>query len=300
MKGEEITPLRAKLRGGDLAVTSDITPPRLPDLASLGEQALVLAPHVDAIFVTESPGARPRVGSLAAAVYLRRELAIPVVLQLVARRSNRIALQSELLSAAAWGIYDLLLLRGDPATLGSLPEAEDLNCADTPSFIAMARLMRDEARLCDGSSLREPVPFLIGASVDPFEDPFDEEGLAAKLDAGVDFLVTQPVFDVAAFAHWLQAHRVMLGRTALLAGVLLVHSAGMARHMARVPGIHLPPSLARELSLSPDPAGAGLELACEIVHSLLQLPGLAGLHLMHLGNAPGVVELLRACGLARR
>lgn len=285
--------------GGDLAITSDLTPPRLPDLGPLVSQAEKIAPHVDAVFVTESPGARPRVGALAAAAYLVKELGMPVVLQLVARRSNRIALQSELLSAAAWGIYDLLLLRGDPPSLGSLPEAEDLNCVDTPSFIAMARIMRDEARLCDGSPLKEPVPFLIGAAVDPFEEPFDEEGLMAKIDAGADFLVTQPVFDLAAFARWLQAHRVALGQTRLVAGVLLVHSAEMARYMSRVPGIHLPPSLVNEFMRTPDPAETGLELAREIVHSLLQLPGVSGLHVMHVGFPQGVVDLLESCGLSR-
>ncbi len=288
---------REKILGGDLAITSDLTPPRQPDLDLVRDPAQRLAGKVDAIFVTESPGARPRVSALATAIYLRERLGLPVVLQLVARRSNRIALQSELLSAAAWGLYDLLLLRGDPASLGSLPESEDLNCVDTPSFIAMARLMRDEARLCDGSVLGEGVPFYIGATVDPFEEPFDEEGMAAKVGAGVDYLVTQPVFDVAAFARWWAAHRERLGRTRLVAGVLLVHSPAMARHMTRMPGIHLPPSLAEEIAQSSDPSSTGLELACEIVHSLLQLPGLAGLHIMHLGNPGGVVELLHACGL---
>lgn len=290
---------REKILGGDLAITSDLTPPRQPDLNLLTEPARRLAPHVDAVFVTESPGARPRVGALAAAVYLRERLGLPVVLQLVARRSNRIALQSELLSAAAWGLHDLLLLRGDPASLGSLPEALDLNCADTPSLIAMARLMREEARLCDGTTLEERVPFFIGATVDPFEEPFDEEGMAAKVDAGADFLVTQPVFDLAAFARWWETHRRMLGKTRLVAGVLLIHSPAMARHMTRMPGIHLPSSLAEEIALSSDPAGTGMELACEIVHSLLQFPGLAGLHIMHLGNPEGVVELLQACALHR-
>ncbi|WP_287154949.1 methylenetetrahydrofolate reductase [Candidatus Solincola tengchongensis] len=289
------TRLAAALHSGHLAVTCDLHPPREANLDVFSREALLLSPAADAVFVTDSPGARPRVSSLAGCIRLK-ELGVEPVLQLTRIRSNRIALKSELLGAAAWGIYNLLLLGGDPARLGDHPDALDVYCLDTAGLIALAAGMREgDAGEGSGST---GIPFLIGAAVDHRGGSAELERARSKLEAGADFLVTQPVFDAEPFAEWWEEARVTLRGCPILAGVLVLGSARAARYLSRgLPGVEVPESAVRRLERAPDQALEGAAMAAETALSLRDLPGLAGIHFMKAAPAEGVLAAMRKAGL---
>ncbi|MBC7247624.1 MAG: methylenetetrahydrofolate reductase [Actinobacteria bacterium] len=292
--------LASALREGRFAVTCDLHPPRGSDLEPFDSEAALLLDWTDALFVTEAPGARPRMSSLAACIHLRHALGVEPVLQVVCIRSNRLALQGELLGAAALGIVNLLILGGDPAALGSCPQAEDVRCLDSIACIAMARDMRDEGRLVDGSPLRGNAPFLIGAAVDPQAGPDEMERLRKKLEAGADFLVTQPVCDVAAFASWWEEARHLLGGRPLLAGVLVLGNPRTARKLAdSLPGVRIPESVLERLASSARPAAEGASMAADAARALRELPGLGGVHFMNACGAENVVAAIRKSGLRK-
>ncbi len=265
-------------------------------MAEFSREAELLSPLADAVFVTDSPGARPRVSSLAACILLRQRGVEPV-LQLTCIRSNRIALKGELLGAAAWGIHDLLLLGGDPARLGDHPDALDVRCLDTLGLIAMAAEMRGSAG--EAGSGKAGVPFLIGAAVDPRGGEGELERARAKLEAGADFLVTQPVFDAASFAEWWEEARVALRGPLLLAGVLVLGSASTARLLTRgLPGVEVPRNVVACLESASNQARTGAKLAAETARALRGLPGLAGIHFMKAAPAEAVHQAIRGSGLA--
>lgn len=291
------TRLAAALRSGRFAVTCDLHPPRGAHMDDFSREALVLAPVSDAVFVTDSPGARPRVSSLAGCILLR-QVGVEPVLQLTCIRANRIALKSELLSAAAWGIYNLLLLGGDPARLGDLPEAVDVRCLDTTGLIAMAAEMRGGSG--EGGEGFPGVPYLIGAAVDPRGGSAELERVRAKLEAGTDFLVTQPVFDVSFFEAWWGEARPALEGRPLLAGVLVLGSARTARLLSSgLPGVEVPREVVTCLERASNSALEGARLAAETARALREVPGLAGIHFMKAAPAESVLQAVTLAGLAQ-
>jgi len=290
--------LAAKLRAGSFAVTCDLHPPRGINLENFCREATLLREWADALFVTESPGARPRVSSLAACIRLRQAEGLEPVLQVVCIRSNRVALQSELLGAAAWGISNLLVLGGDSAALGSCPQAEDVRCMDSTACIAMARDMRDVGRLVDGSPLRGSAPFFVGAAVDPGGGQEEADRLRAKLEAGADFVVTQPVCDGGGFASWWERVRPLLGGRPLLAGVLVLGDPRTARYLTRnLPGVRVPRTVLERLEASSRPAAEGAAMAAETARALRDLPGLGGVHFMNACGVETLIEAIRKSGL---
>lgn len=291
------TRLAAALRSGRFAVTCDLHPPRGAHMDDFSREALFLAPHVDAVFVTDSPGARPRVSSLAGCILLR-QLSVEPVLQLTCIRANRIALKSELLAAAAWGIHNLLLLGGDPARLGDFPEAVDVRCLDTTGLIAMAADMRGGSG--EGGEGVPGVPFLIGAAVDPRGGSAELERARAKLKAGADFLVTQPVFDVSFFQSWWEEARPALEGRPLLAGVLVLGSARTARLLSSgLPGVEVPREVVARLENAANASREGAALAADTARALREVPGLAGIHFMKAAPAESVLGAINLAGLAQ-
>ncbi|MGQ9704849.1 MAG: methylenetetrahydrofolate reductase [Actinomycetota bacterium] len=289
------TRLAVKLRSGRFGVTCDLHPPREPCMDIFTREALILAPVSDAVFVTDSPGARPRVSSLAGCILLR-QLSVEPVLQLTCIRANRIALKSELLGAAAWGIYNLLLLGGDPARLGDHPEAVDVRCLDTAGLIALAAGMRQGSPWVEGGS--PGIPFLIGAAVDHRGGPSELERARDKLEAGADFLVTQPVFDAASFAEWWGEARNFLRGCPLLAGVLVLGSARAARFLSGgLPGVEVPREVIIQLENASNPAQEGAALAADTARALREIPGLAGIHFMKAAPAESVHRAMTLAGL---
>jgi methylenetetrahydrofolate reductase (NADH) len=286
------------LRTGRFAVTAEIAPPRGADATGLRETARLLRGWVDAANVTDNQGARVRMSSLAASVVLLAEGLAPVM-QMTCRDRNRIALQSDLLAAGALGIPNVLLMTGDPPERGDHPDAMPVYDLDSESLTVAARVLRDDATLLSGQVVAPP-RYLIGAVDSGAGEP---ERLARKVANGAEFVQTQFVFDVPAFAAWLQRVRA-LGLTqgcGILAGVGPIRSLRALDAMAALPGVAVPAALERRLRGVPaHRVGAeGMAVCAETVAALRELPGLAGIHVMAVAYERGVPEILTAAGLSR-
>ena len=291
--------LAEALRTGRFAVTAEVAPPRGADVTRLRETARLLRGWVDAANVTDNQGARVRMSSLAGSAVLLAEGLDPVM-QMTCRDRNRIALQSDLLAAGGLGVPNVLLMTGDRPERGDHPDAPGVFDLDSDSLTAAARALRDDGTLLSGQTV-DPAPrYLIGA-VDPGAGK--PERLARKVALGTEFVQTQFVFDVAAFAGWLARVRDLglTQRCGVLAGVGPIRSLRALDVMAGLPGVAVPSALERRLRGVPAHrvAEEGMAVCAETVAALRELPGLAGVHVMAVAYERGVPEILTAAGLSR-
>ena len=291
--------LAEALRTGRFAVTAEVAPPRGADVTRLRETARLLRGWVDAANVTDNQGARVRMSSLAGSAVLLAEGLDPVM-QMTCRDRNRIALQSDLLAAGGLGVPNVLLMTGDRPERGDHPDAPGVFDLDSDSLTAAARALRDDGTLLSGQTVESAPRYLIGA-VDPGAG--EPERLARKVALGTEFVQTQFVFDVAAFAGWLARVRDLglTQRCGVLAGVGPIRSLRALDVMAGLPGVAVPPALERRLRGVPAHrvAEEGMAACAEIVAALRELPGLAGVHVMAVAYEQGVPEILTAAGLGR-
>ncbi len=291
--------LAEALRTGRFAETAEVAPPRSADVTVLRETARLLRGWVDAANVTDNQGARVRMSSLAGSAVLLAEGLDPVM-QMTCRDRNRIALQSDLLAAGGLGVPNVLLMTGDRPERGDHPDTPGVFDLDSDSLTAAARALRNDGTLLSGHTV-DPAPrYLIGA-VDPGAG--EPERLARKVALGTEFVQTQFVFDVPAFAGWLARVRDLglTQRYAVLAGVGPVRSLRALDVMAGLPGVAVPPGLERRLRGVPAHrvAEEGMAACAETVAALRELPGLAGVHVMAVAYEQGVPEILTAAGLGR-
>ena len=291
--------LAEALRTGRFAVTAEVAPPRGADVTRLRETARLLRGWVDAANVTDNQGARVRMSSLAGSAVLLAEGLDPVM-QMTCRDRNRIALQSDLLAAGGLGVPNVLLMTGDRPERGDHPDAPGVFDLDSDSLTAAARALRDDGTLLSGQTVDPPPRYLIGAVDLGTGEP---DRLARKVSFGTEFVQTQFVFDVAAFAGWLARVRDLglTQRCAVLAGVGPVRSLRALDVMAGLPGVRVPAALKRRLRGVPAHrvAEEGMAACAEIVAALRELPGLAGVHVMAVAYEQGVPEILTAAGLGR-
>ena len=285
------------LRTGRFAVTAEIGPPRGADVTPVRESAALLRDWVDAANVTDNQGAQVRVSSFAGSVVALGEGLEPVM-QMTCRDRNRIALQSDLLSAGALGIPNLVLMTGDRPGRGDHPDATAVFDLGSETLMAAARQLRDEARLLSGRQISPPPRYLLGA-VDAGAGVPDR--LEQKVDGGAEFVQTQFVFDVARFAAWMGQvrDRGLHTRCGILAGVGPIRSLRALEFMAAIPGVVIPEAFERRLRGVPaDRVEAeGMAACAETVAALREVPGVAGVHVMAVGFERGVPEILAAAGL---
>ena len=298
--------LHATLRRGRFAVTAEIGPPRSATVEPIRRKARLLRDWIDAANITDSQSAVARLGSLAGSLAAMQEGVEPVM-QLQCRDKNRIALQSELLSAAALGVPNVLLLTGDHPRFGDHPEAKPVFDLDSIQLVWTARMMRDQRKLLSGRDLSVPPRYLIGCVENPFAPPlrFRAERLGKKVAAGARFVQTQFIFDVEIFARWMEDVRA-LGlheQCWILAGVGPVKSLRALEHMKNeVPGMYVPEEVVRRLRGVPSDRVAleGLNLCAEIVQQVREIPGVAGVHLMAFSWEDAIPEILERAGIGKR
>jgi methylenetetrahydrofolate reductase (NADPH) len=285
------------LRAGRFAVTAEIGPPRGASVDQVRESAAVLRHWVDAANVTDNQGAQVRVSSFAGSVAALAEGLEPVM-QMTCRDRNRIALQSDLLSAGAMGIPNLVLMTGDRPERGDHKDATAVFDLGSETLMAAARQLRDEGRLLSGREV-DPAPrYLLGA-VDTGAGVPDR--LQQKVEGGAEFVQTQFVFDVEQFAGWMAQvrDRGLDTRCGILAGVGPIRSIRALEFMASIPGVVIPSGFERRLRGVPAErvAAEGMAACAETVAALREVPGVAGVHVMAVGYERGVPEILEAAGL---
>ena len=296
--------LERVLESGQFAVTAECGPPKgnLPDV--FRAKAQLLQASCDAINVTDNQTAVVRLGSLAGCVLLQ-QMGVDPVLQMVVRDRNRLALQSDLLGAAALGIRNVLCLAGDHQQLGNHRMARGVYDIDSIQLVQLVKQMRDEHLFANGEQMQGELPMYIGAAANPFSGPVDFRvvRLVKKVKAGADFIQTQSVFDLTKFADWMQRVRArgLHEQTHILAGVTPMKSVAMAEHMRdRVAGLSVPDALVRRMASAQDPREAGLEICLETIEKLRQIEGVSGIHLMAVAWEDAVPRIVKDAGLMPR
>ncbi|MCM2359672.1 MAG: methylenetetrahydrofolate reductase [Geobacteraceae bacterium] len=286
-----ISKLQEKLDSGQFVITAEVCPPKGCDCTDFLAKARALRGLVDAINVTDNQGANMRISPLAAAALLVRE-GIEPIFQITCRDRNRMALQSDLLGAAALGVVNVLALTGDHISFGDHRQAKPAFDLDSVQLLqAIAGLT--EGRDLAGNSLQGVPAFYPGAAAAPEATPFEPTlfKLEKKVVAGARFLQTQAVFDPARLRAFREAV-APLG-VKVIAGILLLKSARMARFVTgNIPGLRVPDHLVSELENSPDPMAAGVAIARRLAAEIS--PYCDGLHIMAMGREDLIPEIVKA------
>ena len=306
MNTEPISRLQQTLAQGIFAVTAECGPPRGADAGIIRKKGELLKDAVDAVNVTDNQTAIVRMSSIAACAHLQ-QMGLEPVMQMVTRDRNRIALQSDLLGGYSLGIRNILCLSGDHQVFGSQPDAMNVFDIDSMNLVHMVRTMREEGRDMSGFELQAAPKLFIGAAANPFADPFDYRviRLAKKVDAGVDFIQTQCVYNLDRFKEYMQMARDegLTEKVYILAGITPLKSEGMARYMAkRVAGMDVPEALIKRMAGVPkDQAAAeGIKICLETIAALREIDGVSGVHIMAIEWEEKVAEIVKAAGLLPR
>jgi len=281
---------------GKFVVTSEVAPPKGTDLEEMHENAELLRSRVDAINITDQQSSVMRLGSLVASQQLK-DRGIEPIFQVTCRDRNRIALQSDLLSAWAAGIENVLCLTGDHVSLGDTPGAKPVFDLDSVSLLGAARQLNQGVDMEENELLGKP-DFALGAVVTPDADPVEPQliKMGRKVDAGATFFQTQAVFDAEAFAAFME--RAKPFGVPVLAGIILLKSAGMARFMnANIAGVNVPQALIDEMAATAkeDRRAKSVEIAARIVRDVKEV--CQGVHIMPLGWEKQVPAVLDAAKL---
>jgi methylenetetrahydrofolate reductase (NADPH) len=303
---------RRRLESGQFAVTAEIGPPRGAALGPVAQKAAALREWVDAVNITDNQSAAVRLSSLAGSV-AAAEAGVEPIMQLTCRDRNRIALQSELLSAAALGVPNVLIMTGDHPRHGDHADAMPVFDLDSFQLLRVATAMRDESTLMSGGVVKPPPTWMLGAVENPPSQPQSDgpagqdaavRRLAAKADAGAQFIQTQFVFDVPVFAAWMRRldDLGITQRCHILAGVGPVRSVRALERLTRIPGVSIPEHVSARLTAAgPEHIkGEGEKLCSELIAALAEVPGLAGVHVMAIGAEHAIPGLLQQAGLPPR
>jgi len=298
--------LERVLRSGRFAVTAELNPPDSADPQAVYDRALVLATVCDAINATDASGANVHMSSVGVCALLTRAGYEPV-LQVSCRDRNRIAIQGDLLGAAAMGVRNVLCLTGDGVQAGDQPEARPVFDLDSTTLLRTARMLRDQGQFLSGRPLQTRPHFFLGAAANPFAPPYEFRAvqLAKKVAAGAQFIQTQFCFDVPRLREFMaQAGDLGLhGRVCILVGVGPLRSAKAAEWIrVHVPGVHIPDEVIRRLSGVPADRQrqVGRDLCVEIIQQVRELPGVCGVHVMAYRQEELVAEIIEAAGLLLR
>jgi len=298
--------LQAVLHAGKFAVTAEAGPPRGVRPEVLRDKARILKGWVDACNVTDNQTSVVRMCSLAACKILQDE-GLETVMQMVCRDRNRIAAQSDILGAAALGIANLLCLSGDHQVFGDHPQAKNVFDIDSIQLLKIATKMRDESKFAGGKDIDGKPELFIGASANPFADPFKIQvpRLAKKVVAGAQFIQTQSIFNLEKFKEWMQGvrDRGLHEKTAILAGITPIKSLRMAEYMAaNVAGMDVPEAILERMRGvdKKEQKQEGIKIAVETIQQLREIEGVRGIHIMAIEWEEAVPEIVQQAGLARK
>jgi len=289
--------LRSLLEARRFVVTTEIGPPKGTATAEIGEVAELLRGRVDAANVTDQQSSVMRLGSLATC-HLLKEKGLEPVLQMTCRDRNRLALQSDLLSAYVLGIENVLAITGDLPSLGDHPQAKPVYDLDSVQLLWMIKRLNEGYDMMGNELIGKP-NFFPGAVVNPGADTeaaFELQiiKMEKKIALGARFFQTQAIYDVDAFAKFMK--RVEGFNVPILAGIIPLKSAAMARFMNKnVAGVFVPEELINKMAAAKDKVQTGIEIAANIIKELKDI--CQGVHIMPIGWEKKVPTLLDAAGL---
>ena len=272
------------LRAGHFAVTAEIAPPDSADPADVYERAALFDGYVDAINATDSSGANCHMSSMGICSLLTRR-GYAMILQQSCRDRNRIAMQGDILGAAAMGVCNILCLSGDGVQSGDHPEAKPVFDMDSISALGMVRHMRDEQQFLSGRTISAPPRLFLGGAANPFAPPLDfrPHRMAKKIAAGAQFIQTQYCFDIERMKTFMAQVRDMglLEKAYVLAGVGPLASAKAAEWIRKnVAGVHIPDEVIKRLAGAEDQKQEGVNLCIDLIEQVREIEGVSGAHIM--------------------
>jgi methylenetetrahydrofolate reductase (NADPH) len=282
------------VKQGKFVISAEVGPPKGVDIQEMLETVELMRGRVDAINVTDQQSSAMRLGSLATCRLLK-EKELESVFQVTCRDRNRIALQSDLLSAYVLGIENVLCLTGDHVSLGDHPQAKPVFDLDSVSLLLAAKEL-EQGRDLAGKELTGAPHFCLGAVVSPGADPVEPQiiKMEKKVKAGAQFFQTQAVYEPEKFKEFMKAIAHL--NVPVLVGIVLLKSAGMARFMNKnVAGVHVPDNLIEEMDGAEDRAKKSIEIAARLIKEMKPL--CQGVHIMAIGWEKKVPEVLDAAGL---
>ncbi|MCJ7692908.1 MAG: methylenetetrahydrofolate reductase [Sedimentisphaerales bacterium] len=302
--------LEKVLASGDFAVTAELGPPKSVDLDVIKNKAQQLVGWVDAVNITDNQTAIVRVSSIATGK-LVIDMGLEPIMQMTCRDRNRLAVQADILGAYLLGIRNMLCLTGDHMVFGNHPTARYVFDLDSIQLIQMVKDMRDEKVFASGEEIRnskkadvmEPRMF-IGGAANPFADPFEFRviRLEKKINAGMDFVQTQCIYDMDRFRQWMEQvrNKGLHEKCKILAGVTPLKSAGMAKYMRdKVAGVAVPDYYIDRMAKAEDPGDEGINICVEQIQRLRQIEGVAGIHIMAIEWEQKVSEIVEKAQLKR-
>jgi methylenetetrahydrofolate reductase (NADPH) len=298
--------LEKVLTAGHFAFTGELGPPRGANVEEVRKKAVHLKGRVDSVNITDNQTAMVRMASWAASLILIQEGLEPNY-QMVCRDRNRLAMQADILGASALGIRNMLCLSGDHCQFGDHPNAKGVFDIDSMQLITTVKKMRDEGKFLSGADLDGKPQIFIGAASNPFADPFEwrVHRLAKKIRAGVDFIQTQCIYNMAKFREFIrQANDMGLTEKAyILAGVTPMKSLGMAKYMkGKVPGMDVPDEIINRMqgAAKGQQAEEGIKIALEQIAEFKEMKGVHGVHLMAIEWEHRVPEIAERAGMLPR
>lgn len=288
--------LERVLRAGVFAVTAEIAPPDSADPEEVYERAALFDGCVDAINATDGSGANCHMSSVGMCSLLTRR-GYAMVMQVSARDRNRIAIQGDVLGAAAMGVSNILCLTGDSVEVGDHPEAKPVFELDCMSMLSMLRGMRDDEQFLSGRKLSSAPQVFLGAAANPFGPPLDyrPHRLAKKIVAGAQFVQTQYCFDIDGFRNYMVTVRDMglHEKVFVLAGVGPLASAKSAEWTrTHVPGVHIPDPIIDRLKGAQNEKEEGVSICVDMIHELKEIEGVNGVHIMAYRQENRVAEIV--------
>ena len=315
--------LERVLRHGHFAVTAEIGPPMGSDPGVITKKGELLRGYADAFNITDNQTAVVRLSSIAAAILLIQR-GIEPVMQMTCRDRNRIAIQSDILGAASFGIRNCLCIAGDHQSFGAAgkleghPGSKNVYDVDSIQLLAILKKMREEGLMEGGDPIEGPLKLFIGAAWTPMGDPVDFRvvRLAKKVAAGADFIQTQGIYDVKQFAEVMKKVRNagLHERTAILGGIIVPKNAGMLRYMnASVAGVTVPEELIKRFpkvkkNASPaekkearaKSAEIAKKISVELIEQVREVAGVSGVHIQAIEWEEAVPDIVKGAGLYPR
>jgi methylenetetrahydrofolate reductase (NADPH) len=257
--------LQEKIRSGKFVVLGEFEPPKGADFSPLSRSAGLTRGRLDAVVVPEMANAVLKASSLGGCAFLQRE-GIETIFQLCCRDRNRLALQADILSAAALGVRNLMAVPGEDIRFGDHPQARTVNDLDLMGLLEGVQKLQNGKDL-SGIELRGSARFCVGSTLDTGAPGgllnIELENLKRKVDLGVEYVLTNPIFDLRRFEQFVK--RIDAKSVAVIPTVLLLKSAGMARYIDRnIKGISIPPELIRDIQKAPDKVKECVRIAAEI------------------------------------
>ena len=299
---EPVSNLERQLRTGQFTVTAEIAPPQSMNVEPMIKRIKLLRDWVVAANYTDNASASPKLSSQAASLTSQKN-DLEAVMQLQTRDRNRYGLQSEAMAASLMGVRNILCLTGDHLRLGPPPNpAAVQNDMDAIMLIWMLRRMRDEKVYLDGREIKTPPVYFLGAAASPYAalPRYEARRTEKKVNAGAQFIQTQPIFDYNRFVEWMEAidKRNLVGKTYILAGLTPLKGAKTAHYMAEeVPGVVVPPEIVKRLDNTKDEKEEGVAIALELIEKIKKTPGVSGIHIMPVFWEEIVPRLVKDGGL---